>query len=574
MRRIAVVGAGQSGAQLALGLLRAGYDVTLLNDHTPEEVLRGSVLSSQCMFDSALQTERALDLDLWAEECPDIDGVAMTIHGTGGNRNAHIHWEGRLDAPAQSVDQRVKLARWMEDFENAGGRLRIQAASPSQVDDLARRNDLVVVATGKGDLGRIFGPDRGRSPYDRPQRALALTYVHGMAPRETSAVSYNVAPGVGEYFTFAALGPDGPCDIMVFEGIPGGPMDCWDDVRTPEQHLTRSMQILKTFFPQEHARCAAVELTDDGGVLRGRLTPAVRKPVATLASGARVLGLADAVVLNDPITGQGSNNAAKAAAFYLDSIEARGERPFDEPWMHNTFESFWRGWAQWVTRWTNSVLASPEPHLLDVYREAGHYRTLADTIANGFDDPRAIYQWWFDPEEADRLVEEARSAEKARFDPRDLRRAFGQYATGVTVVTARGEDGHRVGVTANSFTSVSIDPPLVLWCPAKTTPSLQVLRESTHFAVNVLASDQHDLSRQFATPSDDKFAGVSTTEGTHGVPLIDGAVASFECRTVDFVEAGDHVICIGEVEKYDVAGGEPLVFHAGGYQVPTRHPDV
>ena len=572
MRRVAVVGAGQSGAQLALGLLRHGYEVTLVNERTPEEVLRGPVLSSQCMFDSALQTERVLDLDVWAEECPDIDGVSMTIHGTDGPQ---VQWVGRLDAPAQSVDQRVKLSRWMEEFEDAGGRLRIQAATPSQVDDLTGSNDLVVVATGKGELGRIFTADRARSPYDKPQRALALTYVNGMAPRDDlSAVSYNVAPGVGEYFTFAALGPDGPCDIMVFEGIPGGPMDCWEDVRTPEQHLTRSLQVLKTWFPAEYERCADVSLTDVGGVLRGRLTPTVRKPVATLPSGGQVLGLADAVVLNDPITGQGSNNAAKAASFYLDSIVGRGDQPFDQAWMQGTFESFWRGWAQWVTRWTNSVLAPPEPHLLDVYREAGHHRTLADTIANGFDDPRTLYQWWFDAEEAKRTVEDARSAEVARFDPRDLRRAFGQYATGVTVVTARGEDGHRIGVTANSFTSVSIDPPMVLWCPAKTAPSLQALKESTHFAINILASDQHDLSRQFATPSEDKFVGVSVTEGLHGVPLIDGAVASLECRTVEFVDAGDHVICLGEVEKYDVVGGEPLVFHAGGYQVPTKHPDV
>jgi flavin reductase (DIM6/NTAB) family NADH-FMN oxidoreductase RutF len=115
---------------------------------------------------------------------------------------------------------------------------------------------------------------------------------------------------------------------------------------------------------------------------------------------------------------------------------------------------------------------------------------------------------------------------------------------------------------------------MVLWCPSKSSPSLPTLSGASHFAVNILASDQHDLSRQFATPADDKFAGVSVTEGLHGVPLLDGAVASFECRTVDFVEAGDHVICIGEVERYETAGGEPLVFHAGGYQVPTKHPDV
>lgn len=160
------------------------------------------------------------------------------------------------------------------------------------------------------------------------------------------------------------------------------------------------------------------------------------------------------------------------------------------------------------------------------------------------------------------------------FDSRELRKALGRYATGVTVITARAPEGRRIGVTANSFTSVSLDPPLVAWCPAKSAPSLPALRQSTHFAVNVLAADQHHLSRQFATPAPDKFAGVTTTEGLGGAPLIEGALARFECRTVRWVDAGDHVICLGHVERFDTSDGEPLVFHAGAYHVATPHPDV
>lgn len=572
MRRIAIVGAGQSGTQLAIGLLQHGYDVTLISASSAEEVLTGPVLSSQCMFDSALQTERALGLDHWGEACPPIEAVSFTVLGEDG---VGTSWAGSLDAAAQSVDQRLKIARWMEDFEEAGGTLRIQAVAPADLEELSQHHDLVLVATGKGDLGRIFTPDLRRSPYDRPQRALALTYVTGMTPVSgPSAVAFSNAEGVGDYFTFAALAPGGPCDIMVFEGLPGGPMDCWDDVRTPEEHLERSLRILREHFPHEAARCGAVELTDPGGVLRGRLTPVVRHPVATLPSGTKVLGLGDAVVLNDPITGQGSNNAAKAAAFYLESILAHGGRPFDERWMFATFEAFWRGWAQWVVRWTNAMLAPLEAHQRELLVAAAELPTLADTIANGFDDPRTLYQWWFDPRDTKAMVKHAREAEDARFDERDLRRAFGQYATGVTVITARAPNGQRIGITANSFTSVSLDPPLVLWCPSRNAPSVDALTEGTHFAVNVLAADQHHLSRQFATPAEDKFAGVAWQEGRHGVPLLAGAVATFECRIVSFIDAGDHLICLGEVERYDVPGGPPLVFHAGGYHVATKHPDV
>ena len=192
----------------------------------------------------------------------------------------------------------------------------------------------MIVAAGKGEVAGLFERDAERSPYDRPMRALALTYVTGMTPRpEFSAVSFNLVPGVGEYFVFPALTTTGPCEIMVFEGVPGGPMDCWADVETPERAPRALAGILETFFPWEAERNRAVELTDANGILAGRLAPTVRKPIGELPSGALVLGMADVVVLNDPITGQGSNNASKCAAAYLDEILKRGAEPFDAGWM-------------------------------------------------------------------------------------------------------------------------------------------------------------------------------------------------------------------------------------------------
>src|SRR5207248_2959666 len=139
-------------------------------------------------------------------------------------------------------------------------------------------------------------------------------------------------------FVFPALTTTGECEIMVFEGVPGGPMDCWGDVSAPAEHLAKSKWILETFLPWEAERCHDVELTDDNGILAGRFPPTVRKPVGELPSGALVLGLADAVVLNDPITGQGSNNASKAAASYLASIREHGDGPFDRAFMEQAFD--------------------------------------------------------------------------------------------------------------------------------------------------------------------------------------------------------------------------------------------
>jgi 2-polyprenyl-6-methoxyphenol hydroxylase-like FAD-dependent oxidoreductase len=167
-RRIAIIGAGQSGLQLGLGLLGAGHEVTLLSNRTSRDLLAGPVSSSQCMFDSALASERALGLDFWSGSTPPIDGIAFTTAGG-------VSWSARLDAPAQSVDQRVKLSRWLNEFATRGGRLVVQEAEIDDLEQVARGHELTVVATGRGELGALFGRDPERSTFDRPQRSLALT---------------------------------------------------------------------------------------------------------------------------------------------------------------------------------------------------------------------------------------------------------------------------------------------------------------------------------------------------------------------------------------------------------------
>lgn len=573
MKRIAIIGAGQSGLQLALGLLAAGYEVTVFSDRSAEEIRSGHVLSSQCMFDSALQIERDLGLNFWEQECPKVEGIGFVVPGPD-HRQA-IDWTARLDRYAQSVDQRVKIPAWMNEFSNRGGELRIKGADMDDLEACARSHDLVIVASGRGEIGHLFERDASCSPHDKPQRALALTYVRKMRPRERyAAVSFNLIPKVGEYFVFPGLTTSGPCAIMTFEGIPGGPMDCWADVKTPEQHLAKSKWILETFLPWEADHCKDIELTDDNGILAGRFVPTVRKPIGTLPSGRKVLGMADAVVLNDPVTGQGANNAAKSADIYLKSILERSDRPADPEWMQQTFDRYWIGYAQWVVEWTNLVLKQPL-HVLKLLEDAGQLTSLAAVIVNGFDDPRTFFPWFIDPVEAQRFLEtQVAQATVERFERRDYRRALGQFASGVTVVTTRARDGRRMGVTVNSFTSVSLNPPLILWCLSRQAPSLPDFSEATHFAVNVLAANQHHLSRQFSSPMPDKFQGVECTEGVAGVPLLKGVIAHFICRKLKEHDAGDHVIFIGEVEEYKRFEGEPLVFHSGRYRVATRHPDL
>jgi hypothetical protein len=410
MRKFTIVGGGQSGLQLGIGLLRAGHQVRIVQNRTGEEIASGRVLSSQCMFDRAVQNERDLGIDFWAESCPPVEGISFSVPNPDGSGTKVIDWVGRLDKPAFSVDQRVKVPRWIEEFERLGGRMVIRDAGISDLELYAREDDLVIVASGKGEIGQLFTRDTERSAYDKPMRALALTYVHGMEPRPVhSAVCFNLIPGVGEYFVFPALTTSGPCDIMVFEGVPGGPMDCWGEVKTPADHMATSMRILDTFLPWEATRNRKSELTDANGILAGRFAPTIRHPVATLPSGRKVLGLGDAVCLNDPITGQGSNNASKAAAVYLRRVLAQGDRPFDEAWMKATFEEFW-DYAQWVVRWTNMLLLPPPPFILDIMGTAGTEPRLAHRMANGFNDPRDFFPWFADPGAAANYLAELKAA--------------------------------------------------------------------------------------------------------------------------------------------------------------------
>ncbi len=157
------------------------------------------------------------------------------------------------------------------------------------------------------------------------------------------------------------------------------------------------------------------------------------------------------------------------------------------------------------------------------------------------------------------------SPSQSDIDPLDLRRAFGRFGTGVTVITTCAADGTRMGVTANSFNTVSLDPPIVLWSLAATSPSLATFRSTGHFAVNVLTLKQIELSRKFSRSSSDKFAGVVFTDGLHGAPILAGCAATIECTVVNEHIVGDHVLFLGQVVRYAHENAAPLLFFNGKY---------
>ena len=404
MRNTTIIGAGQSGLQLGLGLRQKGYSVRLVSNRTAEDFAAGKVMSSQFMFNDALQSERDLGINYWEKQCPYTDAVGVTIGAPDGGKA--VDWVYPLDRPGQAVDQRVKISRLDEKVSGAWRRFGHSRRQNHRSGKIRARER---PRHRRRRQGRYHQAVRTRC------RTLAIRQADACAGLDLRHRAHPLSadPGRLQYradgrriFCLSRATITGPCEIMVFEGIPGGPMDCWNDVKTPEQHLERSLDVLKKFYPWEAERSRNAKLTDPNGILSGRFVPTVRKPIARLPSGALVLGIADAVVLNDPITGQGSNNAAKSARIYLKRILEQGNKPFDAAWMQQTFDEYWN-YAQFVTGWTNAMLQPPPPHVINILVAAQSKPKVGKAFVNGFDDPRTFFPWLADPAEAEKFVQAA-----------------------------------------------------------------------------------------------------------------------------------------------------------------------
>ena len=211
-RVITIVGGGQSGLQLGNGLLSAGYDVRLVQDRRGDDIRTGKVMSSQCMFDKALSYERELGLNFWDKECPTVDSISFSVPAPDGSGNKAIDWNGMLDKPAQSVDQRVKFPRWMQEFEKRGGTIEYKAATPADLENYAAESDLVDRRRRQGrhcpgcsNATRKKASSTRRSARSRSPTCKALT------PRpHHSAVNFQSHPGRRRIFRLPVADHDRP----------------------------------------------------------------------------------------------------------------------------------------------------------------------------------------------------------------------------------------------------------------------------------------------------------------------------------------------------------------------------
>ena len=398
MRKIAIIGAGQGGLSLATVLQKLGYSTTLYSNRTSEQILNGRIMSTQVMFDRSLQFERKWGLNHWDDECPWGNSIMVSV-GIPGEPKLGIQWKGMTQERFQSIDQRLKFSSLLDRYDNMGGKVIIKGVNIEDLDHITQQNELTIVAGGKGEISQAFARDEKRSVFDKPQRGLGCMFVSGMIrDQENFGVRTNVIPGIGEYFSMPVLSRQGSCDAMLFEAIPGGPMDKFHNKLSPEEHLEIGREILRTFIPWEAERCERIRLIDDQATLAGRFTPVIREPFAKMPCGKAVLGMADTIVLNDPIAGQGSNNAGKCAEIYLKGILEREGGKFDEEWMQKVFEEFWKESAEASTMFSNMLLSAPPPHVLEFLATGMKVPNVADQFSHAFENPASLFPWILTPE--------------------------------------------------------------------------------------------------------------------------------------------------------------------------------
>jgi 2-polyprenyl-6-methoxyphenol hydroxylase-like FAD-dependent oxidoreductase len=401
MRRIAIIGSGQAGLIAAHGLNRAGYDVTLYSDRTPEQWLHECTpTGTAARFDMSLEYERELGLNHWEKEAPQGFGAHLTVCPSPGNRLLTL--TGRLDRPFMAIDLRLQSHRWMYDLQERGGNLVFMQVTVDRLDKIVAAHDLTLVATGRGGMSHVFERDHVRT-LESPPRNLALVIVRGTPMGFEGIpflpVKFNVFDGIGEAFWIPYYHKDlGPTWNLLFEAHQGGPFDRFREARTGEEVLDVAKQLIREYVPWDFAWVKNAELADRHGWLLGHFTPVVRMPVGRLPSGRLVMALGDTAMTLDPVAGQGANNGVKLARHIVESIVAHGDLPFEAQWMNATFDDFYQRHGEMGNRFTNLLLRPMPPaarELLiaqygsDGTGDSGPQR-IANAIVNNFNDPNSL----------------------------------------------------------------------------------------------------------------------------------------------------------------------------------------
>jgi 2-polyprenyl-6-methoxyphenol hydroxylase-like FAD-dependent oxidoreductase len=402
MKRIGIVGGGISGLHLGLWLREYGLDTTIYSEKTSRQLLdaplRNIVIRNAC----TRQRERDLRVNHWDGSAPDLGALAVTVAGTP------VAFVGTLTPPSNVVDMRIYCARLLDDFATRGGDVVVGTLAASDLDELSTRHDLLVMASGRGSLSNVFERVPEHSPNSEPQRLVVAGFYRGIRPRDPLGFEVVISRGHGEILVFPLFSFESGLTGLGIEAIRGGAFTGLSEVKyasDPRRFEQRVLDILRDHAPAVYARVDidgfAVARPQDVGYIA--ITPTVRRGFRRLGNGRHVVALGDAHIVMDPITGQGANKAAQAAATLAEAI--RDASGYDESFCRDVEQAMCR-FALPVSDACNARLKPPPPHVGRLLGAAAQQQRLADFYAFGFNHPDRYWEVVSSEERTDALLQQ------------------------------------------------------------------------------------------------------------------------------------------------------------------------
>lgn len=398
MRKISIIGAGPAGCITAFGLVRAGFDVTLYSDRTPEDWLyRSRPTGSAYLYDEVIDIERAFGMDHWSATSFRGQGFLLdSLAEVGGERNV-VKGRTEYGRSGAAIDQRMRVSHWLSEFESIGGTLVIESVDLNGLDRIAAASELTILAAGKAELANVIGADPRRSHFTSPQRNLAMAVVKSRSGKHASEWFADRVPYVptkfnqyldsGEYFWVPyEHKTEGASFALLLEARPGKSMDRFGDATSGEDVVRIGSEIVRETAPWEADIADDMMFVEDdpNAWLTGRFTPTVRNAFGVLPSGGRVIPVGDTAITFDPVCGQGGNFANRSAGFIANVLIARGEQSYDDEWLTQINTDLWNnyGRAQWT--FNNLFLEALPEAGQRVMTAAARNVDAGDAMFNGF----------------------------------------------------------------------------------------------------------------------------------------------------------------------------------------------
>jgi 2-polyprenyl-6-methoxyphenol hydroxylase-like FAD-dependent oxidoreductase len=394
VRDVAIVGAGQGGLHLALGLLEQGRSVTLVSDKTPDAFLGMNPMSSHTLQGRSLDAERAAGANLADDlALQPTRGFGFAVSPDG--QTPALAFEARWDKDAAAIDTRLKCCELLRRVARAGAEVITATATLADVEQLADEHRAVFMATGKGELRSLFALDEDRTVYDRPQRELLLLLVDGMQPErpeQNELVNFVIRPGIGEMF----FSPNyhmarRRVSTLLMESVPGGPMALWKGATGADEVLDAAKRVVAEFVAWESPTMSEITLADPKAFVSGAVTPQVRKPTGRLPNGRAVYAIGDITIVHDPAAGLGGNCTATQVDGLLSALRDRGDVAIDADWYERQFEEFWVAEGRWFQKLANLVIEPLTDPVAAIFGAAASSPAVGAALARGWAAPATLW---------------------------------------------------------------------------------------------------------------------------------------------------------------------------------------